>query len=172
MRLKLACFGIAIAAAAALAACGKPPSAAAPGAAAAHADAPAWVRDQWNSLPDWNMVANIADGGRASFSPRSIKRDAASGATQVEVQILHAAPIPYREENAAIVQTTWYFKERAIYRFNCAARTYVVLKRDYLGAGDAVIGSDHADPESAADSRPIGGSGLAVVLEGPVCKAA
>ena len=163
----------------AVSACGKPAASGATSssqvAAAAGgppAAAPAWVRDQWGALPDWNLVANDADGGKISFQPRSIRRDGAAGTADVLVQVLHVDPVPYKSETATTVETEWYYKERATYRFNCGARTYVVLARDYMGVGEKVIGSDHNDPKSAADWRPIDASGLAGILEGPVCKAA
>ena len=160
-----------------------PASTSAPAAAAANAppgsveagptaQTPNWVRDQWATLPEWNNLANISEGGKLMFNPRTIMRDSSAGTTDVRVQVLHLEPVPYIQDSAKTRVTTWYFKERATYRFRCAARTYMVTQRDFMGTGDAIVGSEQNDTTSESAWRPIDASGPARVLEGPVCKAA
>lgn len=146
------------------------------GAAAAGANtpdpaAPAWVRAQWSSLQDWDYPANLSDGGKAGYSPRSIRRDPSDGSAEVTVEILHRDPLPYEVEGKTTIERNWYFKEHAVYHFNCPGRMYYILSRSFLGAADVEIGSEHADP-AHPDWKPIDASGFARVLEGPVCKAA
>jgi hypothetical protein len=142
------------------------PTGSAPAADAAPAGAPAWVRDRWATLPAWERVARLPDGGAVSYSPKSIVRDA-SGVTSVQVQIEYGEPREHISEDEATRQTITYARERLLYRFRCADRTIAIVERQILE------GDKPAETIPVAEEyRPLAGGGPAALLEGPVCKAA
>jgi hypothetical protein len=162
-------------AALALAACGQQASTPAEGGGAPvqqaggpPTNAPAWVRGQWKTLPEWTTIANVSGGGIVMFSPRSIARDANTGTADVMVQVVFKEPRRLQSEDAKTITTTSYFKERALYRFHCESRLFMVAGRELLGDGDKVINTVN-DP---AQWRGVDTSGPAIVLEGPTCKSA
>ncbi len=165
-------------AAAALAACepqqagapSAPSDAGAPSAAAGGppADAPAWVRDQWATLPDWTRAANDAGGGVIMFAPKSIRRNADAGTADIQIQVVFKEPRAYKTEDKATTTETFYFKELATYRFQCAQRTFTIADRQLIGTGDKVIAT--LAPAEPATWNPIDSSGAARVFEGPACK--
>lgn len=132
------------------------------------ASAPVWVRNQWRTLPEWTTVANVSGGGIVMFNPRSITRDAKTGTADVMVQVVFKEPRKLTTEDAKTVTESYYHKERALYRFHCESRLFIVAGRELLGDKDVVLMAVN-DP---VQWRGVDTSGPAIVLEGPTCKSA
>lgn len=104
------------------------------------------------NLPDWLLVARQRDCGRDAeeqcplgevhFNQRTITRDPANNTADIWIQVRHGQPQLFEMESATTETTIRFEFERLHYRFNCESGQFVVVERQILGAGDAVVARD------------------------------
>lgn len=106
------------------------------------------------NLPDWLLVARQRDCardapaeeqcplGEVHFNQRTITRDAANNTADIWIQVSHGQPQLFAMESATTETTIRFELERLHYRFNCETGQFIVVERQILGAGDAVVARD------------------------------
>lgn len=140
-----------------------PAAIAAPGAALC----PPWRGKFDPNGPVWLQVARTREGAFVQFSPRGVRRDPVTCETEAQVRILHREAQDWTSDDGRLEIT--YAKEVFVYRFRCAASTFLLTERRFLGSGEKIA---HAEsyPTDEAAWRPISSGGPGGILWGPICK--
>lgn len=137
----------------ALAACGEQQPASNNGGAPAR-DPGSVVLGSTQNLPDWLLVARQRDCardapaaeqcplGEVHFNQRTITRDPANGTADIWIQVSHGQPQLFAMESATTETTIRFELERLHYRFNCESGQFIVVERQIMGAGEAVVARD------------------------------
>jgi hypothetical protein len=131
------------------------------------------------SLPDWLLVARQRDCrgetpvddrencvGEVLFNQRTITRNAAEGTADIWIQVRHAQPQLWETESATTETAIRFTIERLHYRFTCPPADseqvpqFIVVERQIMGAGEAVVARDEPHPIYRA---PIRGSVTGII---------
>lgn len=154
-----------VAAALALAACGKP----AAEAPMANTNDPTWLEKN-AVLPGWITIAQGSDGSQVTYDPKSITRDQAAGTADVWVQVRHKYPLTYKWEDGAAAHELTYVVQRRLFRFRCEARQVANVETRYMRDENVAAQTFETPPKTEADWRTIDPTGIAAKLEGPACR--
>lgn len=101
------------------------------------------------NLPDWLLVARQRDCapgegcplGEIHFNQRTITRND-DGTADIWIQVRHGRAQLYEYETETAETTIRFELERLHYRFRCAEEEFIVVERQILGAGDAIVARD------------------------------
>ncbi|MEZ5996592.1 MAG: hypothetical protein R3C25_12665 [Hyphomonadaceae bacterium] len=133
-----------------LAACGRPSAPAAPHDGGNGPVVLATTRD----MPDWLLVLRTNDGGTIHFNQRTITRE--NGLADIWLQVRYGRPQAWDASDETTNRVVRYDVERMHYRFNCADETFVIVERQIMGSGDAVIARD--EPRQVYRTLPMTGA--------------
>lgn len=172
---------IALAAAAAFTACGRPdpnpaPDPAVPPSATAEALPEGAVRPRFvaqyldGSTPEWLQIMRQADGAFIQYSPATLLRYPAQNTAEVWIQIIHREPQREAFESEQFIEHVDFTRERYRYWLDCANNQFTILERQIM-SGEVAARAMPMDDVESPRWRPILTGGPAAVLKGPLCEA-
>jgi hypothetical protein len=124
------------------------------------------------ALPDWVPIASTTDGGQVQFQPQSIARDAVAATTDITIKITYPNLETWTIDLPAYVEHKTFAAERVRLRFDCAAKTFAIVRREAL-ANDGSVKETITPPLGPKDSfKPIDPGGVASVAQSRACPAA
>lgn len=113
----------------------------------------------------WLSIARDANGGGVWVNPALIKTDPATNLTDVVLKVDHGQPTTLDPAGAS---TSLYRIERVTFRFDCAAKTYAIAKREAINAEEVVL--DTTTPAlDAAAYKPVAANGVSSVAVNQAC---
>ncbi len=130
--------------------------------AAAPAAVPAGVKSQWL------LIAHTDSKGGGIYVDPTLKRvDPATGLSDVTLKVVHG---DFNELDATSgdTATSPYREEKVTFRFNCAKKTYALVKREGLNKNGDVIATT-AEAITDASYREAAPGGVASVAQGQAC---
>ncbi|GAM97092.1 hypothetical protein U91I_00715 [alpha proteobacterium U9-1i] len=122
----------------ALAACGQPAEAPAPGAAPVN-EGPV-VLSTTRNMPDWLFILRTNDGGTIHFNQRTITRH--DGLADIWLQVRYGRQQLWQSETETTESVIRFELERIHYQFNCESEQFVIVERQIMGAGEQVVARD------------------------------
>lgn len=121
---------------------------------------------------EWYQIARQADGAFIQFAPKQMVCDRAARRVDAAIQIIHRNAQTAAFEDAEAIERIEYTRERYLYRIDCANRTFAIVQRQIMGAGEQVLKTVPMLRNDEGDWRPITTRGPVSQLEGPACRVA